>query len=283
MKKIIIIFIVILIAVYLALSVLGAKDEYPAERLFYRALKTNEKILINPDVAPPKMLTAVEKDLKTVLTKFPDSRTAKAAHLSLAEFYIINKRYNDALSTLDDIIVAEGQDIAMLSKAHFFKGSIYEKQGRWDKALEEYAILRDEYTDTSLGVQVPLYIGRYYMGKGEEAEAKAAYMEAIGFYENLERNNKGSLLGYTAATLLREAHISIGDYEQAGRVIEDTINNYSSDLVFAQQMPYVEVIFVNALKRPEKAVEIYKKVRQKAKDEKLIEILDKKIEQLETQ
>jgi tetratricopeptide (TPR) repeat protein len=283
MKKTIITLIIILIAVYVTLSILGARDEYPAERLFYRALKTNEKILINPDVAPPKMLASVEKDLKVVLTKFPDSRTAKVAHLSLAEFYIINKRYDNSLSVLNDIIVAEGQDVAMLSKAHFLKGSIYEKQGQWNKALEEYAILRDEYTDTSLGVQVPLYIGRYYTGKGEEAEAKAAYGEAISFYENLERNNKGSLLGYTAATLLREAHISIGDYERAGRVIEDTINNYSSDLVFAQQMPYVEVIFVNALKRPEKAVEIYKKVRQKAKDEKLIEILDEKIAQLETQ
>ena len=267
MKKVTLSLIAILVVVGISLSIISRGGEYAAERLFYRAIKASKKIAINPDVAPPRLVSSVEKDLKSVLEKYPDTNAAKAAHLALAEFYLSRKKYDEALSTLNDIIGTEDQSITILSRAHFFKGSLYEKQDQWDKALKEYMILRDTYTDTQLGLQVPIHIGRYYTVKGREAEADEAYREAVVFYEKLERDNRGKILGYAASTLLRETYISLRQYEQAGRVLEDTINNYPAQLTFVQQLPYVELIFVKALKRPEKAIEIYKNVKKKTKNE----------------
>jgi tetratricopeptide (TPR) repeat protein len=281
MKKTILTLILILIAVYIVLSILGSRGEYAAEKLFYRAMKANEKIVVNPDVAPPKLLTSVENDLHKLLEKYPNSNTAKSARMALADFYVMRKKYDKALSTVDDIIKTAEKDASVLSKARFFKGNIYEKQDKWEKALKEYTILRDEYADTPLGVQMPLYIGKYYTAKSKEAEANKAYGEAVLFYEKLEKENKGKMIGYVALTLLRETYMAMGDYEKAGGVIENTINEYPAPLTFAQQLPYAELIFVNTLKRPEKAIEIYKSVIEKTKDKQLIEILQKKISQLE--
>ncbi len=281
MKKLLISLILILIVVGMALSVLGGRDEYAAEKLFYRAMMTHKKIVINPDVVPPKMVASVEKNLKAILERYPESRTAKAVPIALAEFYVMNKKYDKAIAALDMLIKAKDQDASLLSKAYFFKGAIYERQDQWDKALEEYKILRDEYTDTSLGLQVPLYIGRYYTKKSKEAEADKAYREAAVFYEKLEKDNEGKILGYVASSMLREAYINLGDYEQAGKIVEDTISDYPSQVTFVQQLPYVELIFVNKLKRPEKAIEIYKNVQEKTQDDKIKEILQDKISELE--
>ncbi len=203
--------------------------------------------------------------------------------MALAELYFIDKEYAKAHITLDEIIEIEGQDVPMLAKAHFFKGSIYEKQDQWEKALEEYAILQDRYANTTLGLQVPLYIGRYYDGKGRDAEADQAYRDAVAFYDTLARDNEGSMLGYAASNMLRESYVSLKNYEQAGKVIEDTINKYPSLQLITQQLPYVEILYVYALKRPEKAIEIYKNVQGMTENTQIIEVLQKKIDELGVQ
>lgn len=281
MKKIIVIFILILALVYVVLSILGREGEYGAERLFYRTLKINEKITKNPDVAPPVMLASVENTLKKILDRYPDTKAAKSAHMALAEFYLVREKNDKALFVLNEIIEMGDHGAPILCKAHFLKGFVYEKEGQWDKALKEYTILRDKYTDTPLGLQVPIYIGTYYTQKGKEVEAKRAYNEAVLFYEKIEQDNRGNMLGYTASGFLRQAYLTLERYEEAGRVVENTLNNYPSDLTFVQQLPYIDLIFVKTLNKPEKAIEIYKNVIEKMKNEELIAVLQGKIEELE--
>lgn len=281
MKKIIFILVVILGAVCLVLSILGWGGEYTAEKLFYRAMKLNSKIAVNPEVAPPMLLASVESDLQKLLKKYPKSNTAKTANIALAEFYVSNKKYDKALAQINVIMNTYGQDIPTASTAQFLKGLTYEKQNRWNKALAEYMLLRDKYTNTDLGIQVPLYIGRYYAGKGKQDEANKAYNEAALFYEKLEQNNRGKMLGYIASTLLMQAYLNLRDYNGAGKAVEDAFNNYPYQLTVAQFLPYVEPIFIGKLNKPEKALKIYKNLKEKTRDAKLIRLLETRIKKLE--
>lgn len=282
MKKTIFFLIVILAVIYAILSVLGSGGEYAAERLLYRAVRTGDKIAANPDVVPPSMAASVETDLKTVLERYPGTNTAKRAHIALAEFYTFNKKYDKALSVLDDIIKTNDSDRTFLSEACFLKGNVYEKQNRWGKALTEYKILRDKYSDTSPGFQIPVYIGDRYNREGNEIEAAKAYNEAVVFYETIEKQNKGKELGYLASTFLVQTHMKLKKYKEAGGVIEDMINNYPSELTYLQCLPNVEFIFVKTLQNQGKAIEIYKKVREKTSDVRLRDFLDEKISALNT-
>ena len=280
MKKIILLMAVTLLALYIVLSILGSGGEYGAEKLFYRALKLNSVIARNPDVAPPKLLSDVENTLKKILVKYPKTNVAMTANMTLAEFYIRHKRYDDALSKLDAIIKAYDKNQSMLSTAHFLKGRVYERQGYWQKALKEYAIVRDNYTETELGLQVPLVIAKYYVDNGRDADAKQAYNDAVTFYGGLEKKNHKKMLGYIASKLLIQTYMFMEDYEKASSVIEETIYNYPSQMTLMQLLPQMEILIVKKLKQPERAVGIYKKIREMSKDEKLNKFLDKKIEEL---
>lgn len=281
MKKIIIVLILVIAALYILLSAATSGDEYAAEKLFYRAVKMNGRISSNPDVAPPRLLEYVESNLKTLLAKYPEAGIARTAGITLAEFYIVNKRYEDALSKLDLIIKAYDKDPIMLSAAYFLKGRAYEKQDKWPAALKEYEKLRDGYASTKLGIQMPLYIAKYYADKGRDADAKQAYDDAVVFYKKLEKENSGKALGYVSSMLLSQAYMSTENYEEAGRVVEETIYKYKSATTLLQLLPQVENIIAKKLKRPEKAIEIYKNIKVNTKDEKLIKFLDKKINLLE--
>lgn len=280
MKKIIIILIAILAGLYIALSIAGSDKEYAAEKLFYQAMKMSERIAANPDVAPPKLLDDVENNLKKLLRKYPDTEVAKTADIKMAEFYIANKKYDAALKQSDIVIKKYEKNHGMLSMAYFLKGLAYEKQDKWPDALKEYHVVRDKYHDTQLGMQIPIYIASSYSQKGREAQAQEAYGDAARFYENIRKENSGKALGYMASLFLIQTYIKSDNYESAGRVVEETLDKYYSQMALAQLLPLIEHIIVTKLNRPEKAVEIYKTTIEKSKDEKLKKVLQKRIDEL---
>ncbi len=281
MKKTIIILVAILIALYAGLAILGRGGEYAAEKLFYRAMKINSKIAANPDVAPPALVGSVENNLQKLLKKYPASNAAKSASMALAEFYMGNKQYDKALRQADAMLGKYTKDMVVASAAQFLKGIIYEKQNQWNRALKEFATLRDKYSNTQLGMQAPLYIANYYKSKGNEAEANQAYNDAAIFYEKFVKDDKGKPRGYIASTLLLQAYLNLEKYEEAGRLAEDTIKNYLSPVALNQFLPAVDFIYLQKLNKPDKAVEIYKFVKSKARDERLVNLIDKKIKAIE--
>ena len=280
MKKIIIILISILAALYVILSVAGSGGEYAAEKLFYHAMKMDSEITANPDVVPPKLIESIENDIKRLLKKYPDTEVAKAANIKLVEFYVAYKKYDQALAHADEIIKKYKKNPGILSMAYFLKGVVYEKQDKWQSALKEYHVVRDRYRNTRAGMQMPIYIANYYSQKGREAQAEEAYGEAARFYENIEKENSGKALGYMASLFLIQTYVKAGNFENAARVVEETLDKYYSQMALVQLLPLVENIVVTKLKNPEKAVEIYKAIAAKSKDEKLKKVLQKRIGEL---
>jgi len=280
MKKTIILLILILAVVFTTLSYLGSGGEYGAEKLFYRAMKLNGKILANPDVAPPAMVADVEKAFTDVLKKYPKTNTAKTAGLTLVEFYIYNKKYDEARERVKIILDSEKTNKAIISSAQFLKGNIYEKQGDWHLALGEYTILRDKYSDTQLGLQIPLYIMNYYAQKKMQSEFNGAADEAIRFYKKIESENKDKMIGYAALNMLLAAHLGKKDYAEVGTLIEYALDTYPPQLTIPEYLRYIDYIYIKELKSPERAIAIYRKIKGKAEDSRLKEALDKKITEI---
>ncbi|MFA6320575.1 MAG: tetratricopeptide repeat protein [Candidatus Omnitrophota bacterium] len=280
MKKIIVALTVILIAVYATLAFLGSGGEYASEKLLYKIMKGASAISLNPDAAPPAQLAAVERDLKTLISKYPGTRSAKIAHIALMEFYVANKKYSEAAAFAATIEKTYAADAELLSTAQFLLGTAYEKQGSWSKALAEFKILEEKYPHTQLGMQIPIYIGKYYEAKGKDAEARSAYKEAVNFYSNMEKEYSNKVLGYTASVLLIQSYLNMNDYEAAGNMVDKTLHKYASRLSFMQLLPYVENIYIKKLNQPEKAIELYKYVMDKIKDPRMIKLLNKKIEEI---
>jgi len=282
MKKTILILAIILLAVPLLLAIFTSNNEYAAERLFYKASRVYNKIKANPDVAPPLMLGTIEKNLKTIIEKHPETETAKSVHIVLAEFYTTYKRYDEAIRALDRAISTyDEKDALLLSNAYFLKGVTYERQGRWGKALGEFAVLKDSFSGTPLGLQIPLYIAEHYAKGGRTAEAEREFGKAASFYEKLREEKKGTMLGYTSSDLLAQVYATLKRYEELGRVLEDIIIDYPGPATFGKQLPFLESIFVKKLNRPEKAIEIYNHILEKTQDEELKGFLLGRIEDLE--
>ncbi len=281
MRKTVIILILALLGVYAALSLVTKGDEYAAERLLFKAVDAYQKIAINPDVAPPGVVAAVENKFKAVIGKYPATGAGQRAQIFVAEFYMSRDELDKAMAALDAFIDAGYDDAQLASKAHLYKAATYEKQAKWDEALKEYKIIRDKYFNTPLGISVPIYIGRCYARMGDNAKADSAYREAVMFYEQMEKANRGKQDGFIAADLMVQTYLETGKLEAAGSAVEALLKNYPSQQGYQKYLPVVEYIYVVQLNRPEKAAEIYKSVVDKVENSNLKEFLGKKIDELE--
>lgn len=281
MKKIILILSIILLLNYAALAVVCSDPEYSAEKLYYQSMKITSQIAANPDVVPPGMVNAVENKLLSILKEYPSTIVAKAARLKLAEFYLANKQYDKALNAIDVIMKTETKNRLIMSTAQFLKGMVYERQGQWDKALIQYTYVRDVYMDTPIGLQVPLYIAMRKTQEGKEKEAKVAYDVATLFYEGLERDKRNTELGYAAASYLIRTYMITKEYEKAGKAVQETIENYPLEALMAQQLSNADLIYTRALKQPEKTIEIFINTKPKLKNKKLLDGVDRRINDLE--
>ena len=281
MKKLILLLIVVLVVVFFGLSFFSSNDDHEAEKLLYRAMKTNSKIAANPDVAPPAVLNSIERDLKKLVEKYPDTEVAKTGALSLAEFYLSHKEHKKALEVADNMLEQYKDDAAIASKAQFLKGLIYEKNGDWSNALVEFEELQNKYLFTHLGIQAPLYITNHYLLSGEAEQAAGAHEKAIAFYDKMEKEYTGKNLGYVSATLMLQTDLRAEHYEGAAKTIELTLQKYPSALSYNQLLPHVEPIFIGKLGQPERAIAIYRSIMNKINDKKAIAVLQKKIESIE--
>lgn len=281
MKRTVLILIVILISVYAGLAMLNARGEYAAERFFYDAVKKEERLLANPDVVSPAMLSAAEKGFHTAIRMSPESTAAKAAHLRLAELYLEMKQFDKALAAAETVLKNYPSDDNVLSKAQFLKGAFYERQDRWPQALQEYTILKERYPYTLFGLQIPLYIAGYYSSKSMGEEANRAYNDAVSFYERAAREKKGSRIGYLASERVINSYLNLKKYEEAGMAAEEIIASYPSTDTFMRNLSTIEHVYVKQLNQPKKAARIYKDVLAKTRDARLEEILRQKIAELE--
>lgn len=282
MKRVLLALFIILLAVYLGLSFLSPDDEYKAEKMLYKASKAHNKIMINPDVALPAMVSEVEDDLLDLIEKFPYTNATKSGYMKLAEVYISDKKYDGAIEVLDKILTKYKEDVATLVKTHFLKALVYDKQGEWGKAYLEFKILSDEFQTTLLGLQAPIYIARHYVNSGNRGKAQEEYNSAVEHYEKLRDQYKGMLMGYAAANFAIQSYIYLEKFEEAGRIIEDNINDYPSMMVFQQQIPHIENIIIKKLNRPEKAIKLYKIMIETTDDQRMEEFLHDKISNLWT-
>lgn len=283
MKKNIIIMLVILIGIYFIFKVFNMNAEYFPEKLYFQALKAEEQIAANPDAATRKMLDRVELKLTRILQLFPNSEVARKADVRLGEFYIRAKRYGMAIAHLDKVIQKLERDRERLAMAYYLKGAACEKEDRWRDALRQYRVVRDNYSDTQIGLQMPLHIWTYYATNGKEAEAEQAYDDAIQFYKRIESENSDKPLGFMASLFLIRTYGRADDGEAAVVAIEDHINKYYSPAMVGRIVPLVETVVVNKFKNPEKAAAIYKTILERSKDPKLSAALEKRIKELSEQ
>ena len=280
MKKTILIFVGIIVALYLVVSLINYKSEYNAEVRLFKANKLLSQILQSPESVPTRFFERTVNAYKKVIAKFPNSASAKRAVLSVGQVYIINNKFEQARQELRQYEIAYKDNKDMLSDIQFLIGNAYEKEGKWSTAQGIYNSILEKYPDSLTAMQIPIYIGRYFLKNGKTEDAILTYQQAAVYYQKIARQNPESEKGYLALSNVVTCYVDQKLWPEALDSLTNLVNEYPKSRELPKLLQIINLLCLEQLKNPQKAIEIYEEFIQKHPENAMVKALKAAIEKL---
>jgi TolA-binding protein len=191
--------------------------------------------------------------------KNPTSKIIKYAKFQIGRLYFIKEDFIKAKQVFEEIVRDYPKEIELCTNSQLAIASCYEKEGNWDKAVQTYHKLTDDYPNTRAALNVPLFIAQYYLRKNQFQDAEKAFKEAISGYEKIIRENPKTTLAVEAQDLISLAYVSQQKWDKAIDSLRTLVDTYPKDPKASVSLFTIAAIYQRQLHEPKKAIEIYEK------------------------
>lgn len=247
-----------------AVLVCGCVDidkSYVAERLLWKADRM-VSLLLQKATKEHRQLTYAEVDemiavYKKVGDRFPLEQNAARAHFSIADIYVRVEKFDDARKELARVIQNFSTAPLIASRAQVQIAQTFEREGKLNRAVEEYEKVRDLYPLTPLGLQVPLRIMQFYRQKDDEANVQKAYRQALRHYAEVLNQFAGTSTAGFYHSYIAIAHIEAREWERALEAWDAIIAAYPNTPFAVRAQISKAEIYVNNLNNVAKGIELY--------------------------
>jgi TolA-binding protein len=253
----------VFVGLLLILAVLGCgSNQYAIERKFWQVQKQAEKIFNNPHASPPRELARIVNLLNDFTKNYPNTNLAVNAEFNIANLYMVKEEYDNARAQLQSIINKYRQSEPICAEATFLIGNSYQAHDKWDLALQQYKGIMQEYPRTPRGLDIPIYIAKYYEKKYQPDKMIAAYQDAIAHYKALSDKYPDSPFALNVDTLVGQCYIALKDWQNAINTFNGMLENYKGKTNLDAVMLDMAIIYQKGLKEKVKAKEILERLIQ---------------------
>ncbi len=271
-----------LILICMLFFIVGCGNQYPAEKLYWKANKFSEQIFRNPKGTPLSQYEKAISRFEKIIRKYPDLTQAKEAQFKIAQLYVAREDFPGAIKEFEKTIRNYPDDIMLCAKAQFAIGNCYQQQGDWDKALIAYRKVFSDYKDTPFGLEVPLYIARYYERNEQNVNARKAFREAIKEYKKIIKEHPKSQGAYIVQDYIAFCYLSLQDWPNAIKSLNKLINDFPKTPKTAQALITMGALYQNQLKQPKRAISVYQKFLKDYPKHKLVYAIQKRLDELKS-
>lgn len=239
-----------LLLTIVSISILSgcSNDQYSIERQYWRAQKQAEKILKNPHASPPQELERVINLQNKFIQKYPNNILSIQSDFNIIHLYVAKKEFERARTQAKTLLNKYNKYLSICADATFLLGYTYELENKWDAALTHYKKIMRDYPLTVKGLEVPIYISRYYKGKYQPEEMVAAYKEAIDYYKALSQKHPHTSFGYTVSILAAKCYMAMKDWRNAIESFNTVIETYKDKMKMDTILLNIAVLYNKELK-----------------------------------
>ena len=223
MKKLFIIFGVVLIGVYILLSLLDTSD-YTAERKFWVVNNQYKKLVSNPDAVPDYQFEQIILRYTKIIQSYPKAKLTPWIYLQIGNVYLMRKDFAKARERYLKAIDNYPENQELHAEALAATAQTYERENNGAEALRIYEKIQKEYPLTITGFNMPLYIASYYQRKAELPQAKKALDRAISYYKNISSQYPNSPLEFNAWKLLATCYFQRENWQEGVETLGKLLN-----------------------------------------------------------
>lgn len=263
MRKTLISFAGVLVGLFVLLSLLDLKGDYVVEQMIWRANKKLADASQTPEAIPGKVYEQIADQYRKVIKNFPNSKLTPLSHILLGRVYLTKKDYDVARQKFQEAIKKYPKNLDVCAEGLAQIGSSYEQQGQWPKALESYERIKKQCPLTEIGLNVPIYIARYYELKKDSVDARKAYDDAVVYYTRLANEHPGTGIEFRCLGLLANCYMAQKRWSDVIAVMGESLSKYPNPATAVPLVKAMNTIAVVQLKNGDAVTEIYKNFIEK--------------------
>ncbi|OGX38587.1 MAG: hypothetical protein A3C36_05785 [Omnitrophica WOR_2 bacterium RIFCSPHIGHO2_02_FULL_52_10] len=227
MKKYLLIYSLILVAVYVLLSALGRDSNYIIERKIWKIYQEQKDIARDPAVIPDNVFERVIHEYKQIIEKYSYSSHAPDLYIRLGEVHALRRDFAAARELFQSLAGLYPEKKDLLAEAMFKVGETYEAENNWPEAERVYQQVIREYPLTDVGLKTSIYIANYYRGQNDFQGTMTAYEAAMSRYKDIAVQFQDTQVGLSALRHLATCYLDQKRWEEAIAVLGQVIERYA--------------------------------------------------------
>lgn len=251
-----------LLVLFVSALLVGCEGSYHREKLAWRAERDFMRLQEMSDTEPwaieDEFVEGIIEGYRRVLERYPDGGHVAQVRLRVGLMLLQLERRDEAREEFLRVVREHADSPNVASLAHFYLGKVEEEAGRWPEAEAAYMEVIERYGWTSRALEMPLYIARSYVSRGDHKAARDAYEEAVERYDDLtqEAIDRGMPdAAYYCQSYKAQALAERRRYKEAVEVLQNVVETYAMGPMTGQVLAGIGRIYQDALQDPEKAVE----------------------------
>lgn len=158
--------------------------------------------------------------LNQLLDEFPKNENINKVELAIGTVCMQQGKYADARIKFKNIVNSQSPMQGTVIQAQVSIAKTYELENDWQKAMNEYQWVMENYPNTIQALNIPLYIAEHYNANAQPELAKKAFQKAIDMYSRTIEQNPNTMLAAMATDYLATANIRIEKWWEAARAME---------------------------------------------------------------
>jgi len=245
-KKILFVFITILVTIFVVLSVLDQGD-YALEKRVWRLQKKFKSLTHDPEMVPDQEFDTLIADYLKLIENHSDSKLIPRIYLQIARVCILKKDFVRARNVLGEAMKKFGSEPLLAGELLYSIGRSFEAQEKPEEALSTYRSIIKEYPMTPQGLNMPLYMVGYLNRLGRQQDSVQQLKMAAEFYRQMAKQQPNSRLELDSLKFLGTAYMAQKQWQSAVNTLKDILMNYAHPSYIDQKSLFMLIRSINVL------------------------------------
>ena len=217
-----------------------------------------------------------------IVSRQPDSPAATIAQTKIAAIYIDQKKFPQARDILRPLKEAYEKKGKIVAGILLLLGRSYEEEGAWDRALNEYSWLVENFPTLKQSMDVMLHIIERMAAQNNLPVARQWQKTAREQFEKQIAQNPNTEPAATAQTYLARSCLLAQDWEGAAKEYQTLIDTYPPALARPQAYLELSSVYADKLGNAARGIAVLEKLLSDFPDFRPKDEVTRRIEFLKT-
>jgi tetratricopeptide (TPR) repeat protein len=193
---------------------------------------------------------------KDLVAQRPDTEPATMAQTKIAAILIERGQYQEARNLLRPLKAAYEKRGQLVAGIQLLVGRTYEAEGAWDRALNEYSWLADNFPDLPQTQDVYLHVIANMVREGNMGIANQWQRDAVDHYGTVIERNPQTELAAIAQRNLARSWLIIEEWQNGAEAYQVLINTYPGAPSIVESYIELSAVYSDRMDDPQRGIDV---------------------------